>query len=97
MHAAEISSIPDISLDESSNDSDGVVNVVRWMFDNTVAKVTELIEKITKLVGDLFQQPPTEEGASSGPVDHFEEKLRISFLLSVVVLLVVAVARAQKA
>lgn len=97
MHAAEISSIPDISSDESSDDSSGVVDVVRWMFDNTVSKVTELIEKITKLVGDLFQVPPNEEAASSGPADPFEEKLRMSFLLSVVVLLVVAVARAHKA
>ncbi|KAF7850896.1 hypothetical protein BT93_L4910 [Corymbia citriodora subsp. variegata] len=95
--AAEISSIPDISSDESSVDSNEVVNVVRWMFDNTVAKVTELIEKITKLVGDLFQVPPNEEAASSEPADPFEEKLRMSFLLSVVVLLVVAVTRAHKA
>jgi len=96
LHAAEISSIPDISSDGSSIDSNEVVNVVRWMFDNTVGKVTELIEKIKKLVGELFQMPPNEEAASSGPADPFEEKLRMSFLLSVVVLLVVAVARAHK-
>ncbi|XP_030533122.1 uncharacterized protein LOC115742770 isoform X2 [Rhodamnia argentea] len=94
---AEITSIPDISSDESSIDSNGVVNVVRWMFDNTVAKVTELVEKITKLVGDLFQMPPNEEAASSGHADPFEEKLRMSFLLSVVVLLVIAVTRAHNA
>ncbi|KAI3432146.1 uncharacterized protein J3R85_007539 [Psidium guajava] len=93
--AAEITSIPDISSDESSIDPNGVVDVVRWMFDNTVAKVTELVEKITKLVGDLFQMPPNEQAASSGPADPFEEKLRTSFLLSVVVLLVIAVARAH--
>lgn len=94
--AAEISSIPDTSSDGSSIDSNEVVNVVRWMFDNTVGKVTELIEKIKKLVGELFQMPPNEEAASSAPADPFEEKLRMSFLLSVVVLLVVAVARAHK-
>lgn len=60
----------------------------------TKEKVLEIVEKIIEFVNGWFQ-PPEEEKPSEGNTDPFEEKLRISFFLSVVVLLVVVVARAQ--
>lgn len=85
----------DASSDEKSKEA---VNVVKWIFDNTRAKFVEVFEQITRLVNELFGQPPKKEGTTKeGATDQFEEKLRTSFLLSVVVLLVVVVTRANAA
>ncbi|KAH0686163.1 hypothetical protein KY289_016926 [Solanum tuberosum] len=79
-------------LDKS--DSDGTVDVISWIVVNTKEKVLEIVEKIIEFVNEWFQ-PPEEEKTSEGNTDPFEEKLRTSFFLSIVVLLVVVVARAQ--
>ncbi|XP_015069734.1 uncharacterized protein LOC107014368 isoform X2 [Solanum pennellii] len=79
-------------LDKS--DSDGTVDVISWIVVNTKEKVLEIVEKIIEFVNEWFQ-PPEEEKTSDGDTDPFEEKLRTSFFLSIVVLLVVVVARAQ--
>lgn len=79
-------------LDKS--DSDGTVDIISWIFVNTKEKVLEIVEKIIEFVNEWFQ-PPEKEKASEGNTDPFEETLRTSFFLSVVVLLVVVVARAQ--
>lgn len=84
------------SPDESSKGSSEATSVLSWIFDNTKAKVMEVFEKITKLVNELF--PSTEnEKTTAGASDPFQEKLKTSFLLSVVVLLIVVVTRAHKA
>ncbi|KAF3956973.1 hypothetical protein CMV_017961 [Castanea mollissima] len=84
------------SPDESSEGSNEATSVLSWIFYSTKAKVMEVFEKITKLVNELF--PSTEnEKTSAGATDPFQEKLKTSFLLSVVVLLIVAVTRAHKA
>lgn len=58
----------------------------------------EVVEKITKFMNDLFQPPENEKTTSdSGSTDLFKEKLRTSFMLSIMVLLVVVLARANKA
>nr|XP_010318167.1 uncharacterized protein LOC101263682 isoform X3 [Solanum lycopersicum] len=79
-------------LDKS--DSDGTVDIIGWIILNTKEKVLEIVEKIIDFVNEWFQ-PPEEEKTSNGDTDPFEEKLRTSFFLSIVVLLVVVVARAQ--
>ena len=84
------------NLDDSSDGSNAATNILCWIFDNTKAKVMELIEKITKLVNELFQ-PPDDEKTAGGATNPFEEKLRTSFLLSIVVLLIVVVGRARTA
>lgn len=53
------------------------------------------MEKITVILSDLFQPP--EHVNTAGTTDLFNEKLRTSFMLSVMVLLIVVVGRAQKA
>ncbi|GFY81993.1 hypothetical protein Acr_02g0002330 [Actinidia rufa] len=82
-------------LKDKSDSSMAATNILNWIFDKTKAKVTELIEKITKLVNELFQ-PLVDENAT-GDTYQFEEKVRASLLLSIVVLLVVVVGRAHKA
>lgn len=54
----------------------------------------EIVEKIIEFVNEWFQ-PPEEETTSEENTDPFEGRLRTSFFLSVVVLLVVVIARAQ--
>lgn len=57
----------------------------------------EVIDIITKLVGDLFQLPENEKTTSGSAELLFKDRLRTSFMLSIIVLLVVVVGRAQKA
>ncbi|XP_002510978.2 uncharacterized protein LOC8289625 [Ricinus communis] len=82
--------------DETSHDSNPATNAVKWIFQNTKAKFMEVLDKITMLMNELFKAPDVENNAT-GTVDPFEERLRTSFLLSVVVLLVVVVTRAHRA
>lgn len=53
----------------------------------------DVIGKITKLVNGIFHGP--EEETSTEATDLFTKKLRTSFMLSVMVLLIVAVVRAH--
>ncbi|BFG23138.1 hypothetical protein CerSpe_094130 [Prunus speciosa] len=84
------------SPDEDADDENKATNIVKWIFQNTMAKVMEVIEKITKVLGDLIK-PPGSEKVNAGASNRFEEKLRTSFMLTVVVLLVVVVTRSHKA
>lgn len=84
------------SSDETGDACSPAMNVIRWIFDNTRTKVMEVIEKITNLVNELFKPAADEKGAA-GPKDPFEEKLRTSFLLSIMVLLIVVLTRAHRA
>lgn len=56
----------------------------------------QVFDIITKLVSELFQLPEKETGAGDTDI-LFKERLRTSFMLSIIVLLVVVVGRAQKA
>ncbi|KAJ6714675.1 hypothetical protein OIU85_026204 [Salix viminalis] len=84
------------SSDETGEETNPALDFVKWIFDNTRARVVEVIETVTKLVSELFK-PPADEKTSAGAKDPFEYKLRISFLLSIMVLLIVVVTRAHKA
>ncbi|CAM8900584.1 unnamed protein product [Rhodiola kirilowii] len=82
------------SLETDSEDSEAAASILKWILDNTKAKVMEIIEMINKLVNDMFQPL---EGHDKPSTDPFEEKLRYSLMLTVVVLLIVAVARGKRA
>lgn len=84
--------------DEESGDSKTEDNIVKWIFDSTKAKVMEVMEKISMIVNELFNSssPPEGEATAAGATDPFKEKLQASFMLSVVVLVIVFVARASK-
>ncbi|MFS7936880.1 hypothetical protein Hanom_Chr05g00420981 [Helianthus anomalus] len=81
------------------DDSNPVTQVLCWIFANTKDKVIEIIEKITKVVNDLLRPTNKDEkperDANVG-LDSFDEKLRSSFFLSIVVLLIVVVSRSGK-
>ncbi|KAK2975809.1 hypothetical protein RJ640_022826 [Escallonia rubra] len=84
------------SLEEGPDGSNATTNMLNWIVIHARAKVMELVDKITKLVNELFQSPEVEE-AGEGDADPFQEKLRSCFLLSVVVLLIVVVTRTRGA
>ncbi|KAF2311691.1 hypothetical protein GH714_026009 [Hevea brasiliensis] len=84
------------SSDKTGHDSNPVLNAVKWIFENTKAKFMEAIEMIAKLMNELFKVP-NDDKKTTGATGPFEENLRTSFLLSVVVLLVVVVTRAHRA
>ncbi|KAK0595990.1 hypothetical protein LWI29_011755 [Acer saccharum] len=71
--------------DETCDDSNPAMDIVKWIFNNTKAKAVEVIEKITNIVTELFKPPGDEKAtngaATAGATDSFEEKLRTSFLL----------------
>lgn len=85
--------------EESVDESNPVTQVLRWIFINTKERVIEVLEKITKVVNGLIrpmnkdQKPRTDAGVG---LDSFDEKLRSSFFLSIVVLLIVVVSRSRK-
>ncbi|KAK2654220.1 hypothetical protein Ddye_014076 [Dipteronia dyeriana] len=83
------------SSDKTCDDSNPAMDIVKWIFNNTKAKVVGVIEKITNIVNELFKPPGDEKAtigvATPGTTDPSEEKLRTSFRLSIVVLLVVVV------
>ncbi|KAL9691643.1 hypothetical protein QQ045_012068 [Rhodiola kirilowii] len=85
------------SLETDFEDSEAAASILKWILDNTKAKVMEIIEMINKLVNDLFQPLEGHDKPSTTSADQFEEKLRYSLMLTVVVLLIVAVARGKRA
>ncbi|KAG8638512.1 uncharacterized protein LOC110600028 isoform X2 [Manihot esculenta] len=95
-HAEIVTSSTTERSGETGNDSNPALDAVKWIFENTKAKFMEAIEKITKLMNELFKAP-NDDKKTTGATDQFEEKLRTGFLLSVVVLLVVVVSRAHRA
>ncbi|KAL7612308.1 hypothetical protein Lser_V15G09203 [Lactuca serriola] len=85
---------------EGCDDSFPVSGILNWIFINIKAKAMEIFEKITEMMNSLFQSPrndrkkATDEDAAME--ESFEKKLTSSFLLSVMVLLIVVVSRANK-
>ncbi|KAJ7954594.1 Uncharacterized conserved protein (UCP012943) [Quillaja saponaria] len=87
---------PPIPNGTCDDDSEKATNIVRLIFENAKMKIKEVIEKLSKVVTELFQAQA--DGKIAGEATNpFNEKLRSSFLLSIMVLLVVVVTRAQKA
>ncbi|KFK29007.1 hypothetical protein AALP_AA7G077000 [Arabis alpina] len=86
------------SSDDTSGENNAAVDFIKWVFDNTMVKATEVFEKITKVVAELFNSHSGDGNNKKGKDAKFnnwlEEKLRTSVLLSIVVLLVVMVSRA---
>lgn len=62
--------------------------------DVTKAKVLDLIEKFLSLVNELFQ-PPKGKKPTNINKEETEEKVKASLLLSILILFIVVVARAQ--
>lgn len=84
-----------VDLDKGSDDPESAAGLLSYIFSNTKAKVMDVIDKITGVINKLFLPPESEKTGKS--TDLFEDRLRTSLLLSVVVLLVVVVTRASQA
>ncbi|XP_030463434.2 protein argonaute 14-like [Syzygium oleosum] len=95
-HAAESDGHPEESpkesLEGSPDNSNPIFNAVRWLFDSTRVKLMGMMESMANLRGKIFKLP----AGNPERKDLFGEKLRTSFLLSIVVLVVVVVARARR-
>ncbi|GAB2265432.1 hypothetical protein Dimus_000488 [Dionaea muscipula] len=69
--------------------------VLSWIFNNMKAKLMEVVANFTQLVGGLFRHHNLEnKDEDDDDDDAFKEKLRASFMLTIIVLFVVVVARA---
>ncbi|KAI4980922.1 uncharacterized protein LOC123402446 [Hordeum vulgare subsp. vulgare] len=66
----------------------GPAAVLKWILANTQAKITEFFDNISKIVSMLFH-PQSEEDKP----DLYNDAVKVSFMLSVFVFIVVAVAR----
>ncbi|CAK8541337.1 unnamed protein product [Lathyrus sativus] len=71
------------------------IEIISWIFDIMKGKILELIESFQSLVNDLFQSPRIGN-ATGNAVTQLDEKVRSSTLLSIVILLIVIMARSQR-
>jgi nitrate/nitrite-specific signal transduction histidine kinase len=60
--------------------------VVKWVLENTHAKIKEFIEQILRVVNMLFQ-------AKDKNYHLYDDAVRMSFMLSVFIFIVVTIAR----
>lgn len=67
------------------------MRIVKWIANATKEKQLEFESKIMKLVNELFQPPEKTK-----KWNVFEDTVKSSFMLSIVVLLIVVVAHLQK-
>ncbi|XP_014518866.1 uncharacterized protein LOC106776072 [Vigna radiata var. radiata] len=84
--------------DESSdgtvdNDSPDTKKFILRMSDAVIAKLMEAIENITEIVKKLFQTARHKRAAYAGKSNSFKMKLRVSFMLSIMIFLFVVVGR----
>ncbi|XP_059430353.1 uncharacterized protein LOC132163974 [Corylus avellana] len=78
----------------SDEEPDLAASILRWILDVTKAKVLDLIEKFLSLVNELLQ-PPKGKKPTNIKKEETEEKVKASLLLSILILFIVVVARAQ--
>lgn len=82
------------SSEEKSDSSKGNLKILQWIFVNMKIKLLEALGNISRFVGDLFKPVDCDKEEQSYA---FTEKLKSTFLLTVVVLLIVVVARGHRA
>ncbi|RDY00282.1 hypothetical protein CR513_16540 [Mucuna pruriens] len=74
-----------------NNDSPNTKNVIMRISDAVKAKPMEAIEKITKIVNNLFPSTRHWKAAYAGKSNSFKEKPRVSVMLSIMIFLIVVV------
>eukprot|EP00258_Populus_trichocarpa_P016530 XP_006375249.1 uncharacterized protein LOC18105156 isoform X1 [Populus trichocarpa] len=86
----------DCRKESCEEESDIAACVLRWIMDITKAKIIELLDKFTLLMNEVFQ--PIEKEKPGEETNHnVDDKVRSSLLLSIVILLIVVVARTRGA
>lgn len=68
--------------------------MLKWIFENMKMKLLEVLKNISQFVGHVFKPLDHDKEEQSSA---FVEKLKSTFLLTVVVLLLVVVARGHTA
>lgn len=69
------------------------IEIISWIFYILKGKILELIVSFQSLMNDLFQSPGIKN--ATGDATQLDEKVRSSALLSIVILLIVIMARSQ--
>ncbi|KAL2920448.1 N-terminal acetyltransferase A complex subunit nat1 [Bienertia sinuspersici] len=82
------------SSDEELDPSKGDSSILKWIFENMKMKLFQVLGNISQIVGDTFKPHDRDKEEQS---NAFVEKLKSTFLLTIVVLLIVVVARGHKA
>ncbi|KAK3195130.1 hypothetical protein Dsin_026440 [Dipteronia sinensis] len=83
-----------IKYESSEGEPTLATALLRWILDATKAKIMELIEKFQVLVNEVLGSVEGERSIEEAGVE-IEDKVRSSLLLSIVILLIVVVARAH--
>ncbi|CAH8280449.1 unnamed protein product [Arabidopsis lyrata] len=85
------------NAERSEEDSGSAANCLRRFFERSAVKIMDAMERVTKYVTDLFNVVPGDEtvvlASGAAPV---MEKLQMTVLLSIVVLLIVLVKRVTR-
>ena len=74
-------------IDRKRN-SCGPAGVLKWILGNTQAKIIEFFDNIVNIVSMLFHTQSDEDKP-----DMYSDAVKVSFMLSVFVFIVVAIAR----
>lgn len=92
IHALSYCILPHLSGKEVNRKGNpcGPAAVLKWILANTQAKITEFFDNIAKIVSMLFH-PQSDEDKP----DLYSDAVKVSFMLSVFVFIVVAVARTK--
>ncbi|XP_051132399.1 uncharacterized protein LOC127252321 [Andrographis paniculata] len=77
-----------------SEEPDIAILILKWITDFTKAKILELVDKFLLLVNEILQ-PVLKRRPSSDRPQLLDEKVRSSFVLSVVIILIVITTRSQ--
>eukprot|EP00262_Sarcandra_glabra_P006253 TRINITY_DN18387_c0_g1_i2.p1 TRINITY_DN18387_c0_g1~~TRINITY_DN18387_c0_g1_i2.p1 ORF type:complete len:212 (+),score=30.35 TRINITY_DN18387_c0_g1_i2:135-770(+) len=78
-------------MKNSDRSPDVAACIMSWMVKTMQEKIMDFIEKITKIVNELFHPQDKEK-----KMDLFEDILSTSFMLSVMVVLIIIVTRISK-
>ncbi|KAG8100965.1 hypothetical protein GUJ93_ZPchr0294g2702 [Zizania palustris] len=79
-------SFQDAKETDLNGSSCGPPGVMKWVMENTQAKIKDFLETILKLVNTLFQTDIKD-------YDLYDDAVRMSFMLTVFVFIVVTIAR----
>lgn len=79
----------------SDEEPNMAADILKWILDTTKAKVTELIEKFQALMDEVFKPLDSDKNPTDETSGDLEDKVRSSVLLSIVILVIVVVARAH--
>ncbi|KAL9254125.1 hypothetical protein AKJ16_DCAP11189 [Drosera capensis] len=85
-----------ISSGDSQGRASSPAGVLSWIFENMKAKFMKAVANITNLVGGLFQTLNLDHKSEKEDV-VFQQQLKTSFMLTILVLFVVVVDRAKLA